>query len=475
MKRIVLCFDGTWNALSNPEELTNIVRLANLVTVKSGEVDQISYYNSGVGSGGPIDRFLGGAFGVGLKSNVKRGLMFLALNYEAGDELYLFGFSRGAYTARALAGVIGTAGIPIDIGKTEVHWNLYQQIAKLRPKAGLPKDSPKRQAAEKAIAVLKEQLVPLSRNTNDAGTKMVPVPITCVGVWDTVGAYGIPSGIGGLTAISRMFTYWTRGFRDTHFGDTVKLGLHAVAVDERRRPFTPTFWTTPPKPPADPTAAEAADGSAKPPPVEQAWFAGVHSNVGGGYSNTGLSDLALAWMMAQVEEKTPLRFNEEEAMKTVWPCSACMLYRTSSGGWLNPVRSILPDLPREAGVWGFISRLLGRRRSRSTRINEQVHWSVRERQQWTATLVEKVGTAKYAPPNLRSSIKDFSKALPLELKLLDRTMRSWDNHCPLEKAKLPCQCAKRDLQALKDASPPSAALTPTPGTQFAGVVSQPVP
>ena len=144
MKRIVLCFDGTWNALSKQEELTNIVRLANLVTVESEGVDQISYYNSGVGSGGPIDRFLGGAFGVGLKSNVKRGLMFLALNYDAGDELYLFGFSRGAYTARALAGVIGTAGIPIDIRKTELHWNLYQQIAKLRPKASWPENSPKR-------------------------------------------------------------------------------------------------------------------------------------------------------------------------------------------------------------------------------------------------------------------------------------------------------------------------------------------
>ena len=454
MKRIVLCFDGTWNALSNQEELTNIVRLANLVTVESDGVDQISYYNSGVGSGGPIDRFLGGAFGVGLKSNVKRGLMFLALNYDAGDELYLFGFSRGAYTARALAGVIGTAGIPIDIGKTEVHWNLYQQIAKLRPKASLPESSPKWQAADRAIAQLKEQLVPLSRNTDEAGKKMVPVPITCVGVWDTVGAYGIPSGIGGLTAISRMFTYWTRGFRDTHFGDTVKLGLHAVAVDERRRPFTPTFWTMRPKPPADPKAA-AAEDAAKPPPVEQVWFAGVHSNVGGGYSNCGLSDLALAWMMAQIEEKTDLRFNEEEAMKTVWPCSACMLYRTSRGGWFNPTRSILPEVPKEAGVWAFIAGVLGRRRSRSTRINEEVHWSVRERQQWAATLVEKIGVAKYAPPNLRRDIKEYSKALPLELKLLDRTARSWTGHCPLEKAKLPCQCAGRDLDALRAGSTPS--------------------
>jgi hypothetical protein len=198
------------------------------------------------------------------------------------------------------------------------------------------------------------------------------------------------------------------------------------------------------------------DASAKPPPVEQVWFAGVHSNVGGGYASCGLSDLALAWMMAQIEEKTDLRFNEEEAMKTVWPCSACMLYRTIRWGWLNPVRSILPEAPKEAGVWAFITGLLGRRRSRSTRTNERVHWSVRERQQWAATLVDKIGVAKYAPPNLRSKLKEYSKALPLEVKLLDRAARSWAGHCPLEKAKVACQSATRDLNALKAGSAPPA-------------------
>ena len=106
MKRLVFCFDGTWNALADPTALTNVVKLANLVTVSKDNVEQVSYYNSGVGSGGFIDRYLGGIFGVGLKSNVKRGLTFLALNYEEKDEIYIFGFSRGAYTARALAGVI---------------------------------------------------------------------------------------------------------------------------------------------------------------------------------------------------------------------------------------------------------------------------------------------------------------------------------------------------------------------------------
>src|SRR5882724_8352447 len=99
-KRLVLCFDGTWNAVTAADAVTNVVKLANAVTVTSADgTDQIVYYNSGVGSGGPLDRFLGGVFGAGLKSNVLRGLAFLALNYEEGDEVYLFGFSRGAYTA----------------------------------------------------------------------------------------------------------------------------------------------------------------------------------------------------------------------------------------------------------------------------------------------------------------------------------------------------------------------------------------
>jgi uncharacterized protein (DUF2235 family) len=448
MKRIVLCFDGTWNALSNPAELTNVVKLANLVTVKSNNVDQVSYYNSGVGSGGPIDRFLGGVFGFGLKANVKRGLIFLALNYEAGDEIYLFGFSRGAYTARALAGVIGTAGIPLDIGKTEEHWSYYQQIAKLQPKPGLPADSPKRQAALRAIDDIKNKLIGISRNTvtDELGDHWVPVPIRCIGVWDTVGAYGIPSGF-GLRAIPHVFTYWTRGFRNTQFSDTVQLGLHAVAVDERRRPFAPTFWTLRSR---EPKKLVPVDPTTKPLPVEQVWFAGVHSNIGGGYVDSGLSDLALAWMMAMVQENTDLRFNEEAAMDAVWPCSASMLYRSSRGGWFNPLRSIMPEAPKNDGGW--LSRLLGVRRRRSTRINEKVHWSVRERQSWAATLAEKTSVAKYVPPNLRSP-KQYSEPLALELKLLERTaIRQWTGKCPMESSDLPCQCATRDLEVLRRGS-----------------------
>src|SRR5262249_20747942 len=156
------------------------------------------------------------AFGYGLKSNVKRGLTFLALNWEAGDEIYLFGFSRGAYTARALAGVIGQAGIPVSIKLAEHHWNRYQQIAKLRAKPGTPRDSEEWRKAQAAIDEIRKEFVHLSRNIDDNGN-WEDVRIKCVGVWDTVGSYGVPSGL-GVGALPFVFTHWTRGFRDTHFG-----------------------------------------------------------------------------------------------------------------------------------------------------------------------------------------------------------------------------------------------------------------
>jgi uncharacterized protein (DUF2235 family) len=452
MKRLVLCFDGTWSALTDPGSVTNVVRLADLVTPSHEGVPQITYYNSGVGTGGRLDQFLGGAFGYGLKSNVKRGLTFLALNWEAGDEIYLFGFSRGAYTARALAGVIGAAGIPADIKHAELHWNCYQQIAKLRPKRGTRRDSEEWRKAEAAIAEVRKEFLGLARNvTKDemtGGSKWRDVLIKCVGVWDTVGSYGVPSGF-GLTALPFMVTYWTRGFRNTQFGRHVDVGLHAIAIDERRRPFTPTFWTFRQR-----AADEAADA---PPNVAQVWFAGVHANIGGGYENRGLSDLSLAWMLAQVEEKTGLRFDKSRVHDDVWPCSACTLYTSSSWTWLNPSRPIFPKPP--SGAWARIRSLLGWRPRRHVRINEQVHWSVNERLGWAETLVDKGKPCRYAPPNLDRELKAFTEPLALEVALTDHKRRDWGKQCPMEKANLTCQCKARDMEAMMRAG--KASDTPT--------------
>src|ERR1043165_5524983 len=112
MKRIVVCLDGTWNQVRSPKRVTNVVRLAQSIQpcAKDGTT-QISYYQSGVGTGDAIDRVLGGVFGRGIRDGVKRAYAFISLNYEPGDHIYIFGFSRGAYTARALAGLIGASGV----------------------------------------------------------------------------------------------------------------------------------------------------------------------------------------------------------------------------------------------------------------------------------------------------------------------------------------------------------------------------
>jgi len=434
MKRIVLCFDGTWNALADPNKVTNVVKLANYVqfTAKDG-TPQITYYNSGVGSGGPIDRFLGGAFGVGLRSNVKRGLAFLALNYEQcspekDDEIYIFGFSRGAYTARALAGIVGVAGIPKGIREAGLHWDYYRRISGLKMKRHKARDDPKQLSAiEEQMKQLTDEL---AKHTRYPGKE---VGITCIGVWDTVGAYGIPAGF-GLGGISRAFTYWTRGFRDTEFGEKVQLGLHALAIDETRRPFTPTFWTLGRPRKGEPPRTIDADR------LDQVWFAGVHSNVGGGYDDCGLSDLALAWMMARVQEKTGLEFHTRSIKEDVWPCVAGTIYHSDKGWLLRRPRSVLPVRPASlmTQIADWLKKKLHPKRYRGPRINEMVHWSVLKRRQCPCALVEGEDLKPYAPRNLAAEIGNVTEPIGLERELLAED-RDWAKKCPL-KDKHACVC-----------------------------------
>jgi uncharacterized protein (DUF2235 family) len=137
MKRIALCFDGTWQSVDDPASVSNVVRVAQAIKAVADKdnIEQVTYYQAGVGSDGGLDSFLGGLFGVGLRNNVKRALAFLSLNYTEEDEIYIFGFSRGAYTARAVAGVIGAiGGIPMQehFDKLEDFWNYYRIDPKVR-------------------------------------------------------------------------------------------------------------------------------------------------------------------------------------------------------------------------------------------------------------------------------------------------------------------------------------------------------
>jgi hypothetical protein len=367
MKRLVICYDGTWNAVNNPDEVTNVVRVAQAVkSVDSKGIQQIVYYNAGVGSGGPIDRFAGGVFGAGLRDNVKRGLAFLALNWdppepgnETGDEIYIFGFSRGAYTARALAGVLGAiGGVPQHTSFSQLGeiWDHYR----------------KRKGKFK-----QEWIYPRGEIRNPL--------IKCVAVWDTVGSYGIPAGL-GLGALARYFTSWTKGFHDNEIGPDIENGLHAMAIDEWRRAFPATAWVT--------TKDVDRQG------VEQVWFSGSHSNIGGGYRTTGLSDLSLIWMISRVS-RLGLEFEDEHIQKYFWPCAACSLYR-SNRGWL--ISGLLPS-----------RRVISRRseapgKGKARLINAKVHWSARDRQNKRA-LVDEKKYSKYRPRNLP---KDADVAEPCE-------------------------------------------------------------
>ena len=259
-KRLVVCCDGTWNDADSAAEFTNVVRIARAIKPIDGRaspaIPQIVYYHSGVGTSDALDRVMGGAVGLGLSRNVRDAYAFLAANYCEGDEIFLFGFSRGAYTARSVAGMIGWVGLihKGDMDDFALLWEGYRLRAH-------PGQSDIRIHFPNRNAI---------------------VPIKCVGVWDTVGALGIPGHLGD------MFTQFYK-FQDTNLGLHIENGFHALALDEHREDFVPTLWSKLPNAPANQR-------------LEQVWFPGAHSNVGGGYAEHGLSDVALAWMADRIEQ-----------------------------------------------------------------------------------------------------------------------------------------------------------------------------
>jgi len=248
-KRILFCSDGTWD---NSGKNTNVYKIYKAMQVAA---DQIPFYDDGVGADGtPIDRLLGGAFGTGLFQKVKDGYSKIAQVYEKGDEVFVFGFSRGAYTARSIAGMIANCGLPTS--------NFSDQVVETAFQAYRDKDD-----RAKLLAGLNQSCA------------MFNAQLTMVGVWDTVGSLGIPSLLGAVDPI-------LYGFLDTSLHSNIQNAYHALAIDERRIEFPATLWTSQPNP-----------GQT----LEQVWFTGVHCDVGGSYPDdpdgTALADITFAWMM----------------------------------------------------------------------------------------------------------------------------------------------------------------------------------
>jgi len=272
MASIVICCDGTWNSADQESVdgnpcVTNVLKLAcRVAKEKPDGTLQIVYYDQGVGTGNVLDHFVWGAFGDGLEANIHDAYRFLIANYEVGDQLYIFGFSRGAYTARSLAGMVRRCGI------------LRRDKVRQYPKAKEIYRTTRKSTDEAAVTFRQEAAI-------EADT-----PIQCVGVWDTVGALGIPIHILGTRSKSDY------EFLDTSLSRWVKFAFHALAVDEHRRPFQPTLWAE------NPPETEQT--------VRQVWFAGAHSDVGGGYPQAGLSDITLLWMIESAKS-AGLAFDDE--------------------------------------------------------------------------------------------------------------------------------------------------------------------
>lgn len=268
MKRIVICADGTWN---RPEQLnkkqypTNVLQFARAIAPKDeNHIKQVVFYDWGIGS--YHDSLTGGGLGKGLEKNVMDGYRFLVHNYEPGDEIYLFGFSRGAYTIRSLCGLINNCSI-----LKSQHGNLVEQAFDIyKTKSKKPKGQ---------FSTYWKQQYAIAPE----------VKINFVGVWDTVGAMGLPFTIFGLIKDKHLFY-------DRKIGSNIIKARHALALDEVRNDFEPTIWEH--KPNVD---------------MKQVWFAGNHSDIGGSYApdqdGTSLADIPKQWLMSEAQ-KSGLAFED---------------------------------------------------------------------------------------------------------------------------------------------------------------------
>jgi len=275
IKRIALFLDGTWN---NVNDNTNVWRLKSLC---SKTPEQIVYYSAGVGTQSG-EHLSGGMFGVGINDEVINAYEWLVEHYEQDAQLFIFGFSRGAFTARSLAGFISKCGL-LKPGSPVSMKQLFERYRK----GSAPSVRALAKAAENGLSLEDQWIKEYSRS----------LPIWFQGVWDTVGALGVP--LPCVPNVSRNdFAFLETDLRinDTH-------AYHALAIDEHREAFAPTLWVK----------STPKQGETFPPrdldQVEQRWFAGAHANVGGGYENDLLAQIPLEWLMSKATEHG-LEFND---------------------------------------------------------------------------------------------------------------------------------------------------------------------
>ncbi|QUJ70239.1 DUF2235 domain-containing protein (plasmid) [Photobacterium sp. GJ3] len=270
-KNIILLSDGTGNSAAKLNK-TNVWRTYKAIDYNNQEVIQISLYDDGVGTSSfkPL-KLLGGAFGYGLRRNVIDLYLFLSRNYKPGDHIYCFGFSRGAFTIRVLIGFIANRGL--------INFN------------GESPDKMRKEAIQKFSEYRKnwKNRVEGTDHTNVIQQLNPEIKIKFVGLWDTVDAYGAP--IKFMKEIVNKFFHLY--LPDHHLSHIVEKACHALAIDDERETFHPVLWEN--------EVEESSKTSKNPPRIEQVWFSGMHSNVGGGYPDDDLSYVPLIWILEKAQ------------------------------------------------------------------------------------------------------------------------------------------------------------------------------
>jgi uncharacterized protein (DUF2235 family) len=311
VKRFVVCFDGTWQKLrqDKPTNIAIIARsIAHTNTLADGtQIPQIVLYSQGVGSNVDalgkdgfmdgmtewLNRIMGGVFGEGLEDCIVETYLRLAFNYEDGDEIYVFGFSRGAFCARSFAGLIGCAGI-VSRMHAEKAWDAFRLY---RANPGKKATKFELEDYDRARRDFRARYGKGKRAADGTRIKSDEAPkVTYLGIFDTVGQRGVPSALGGLAAMfNKRF-----GFHDMRIGESVLSARHAVAVDENRLGFPPTLWEGVDEANKRP---HCADGKQR---YAQRWFIGTHGDIGGG-EGSPLSAAPLKWI-AEGAAECGLRF-----------------------------------------------------------------------------------------------------------------------------------------------------------------------
>lgn len=267
-KNIILLSDGTGNGAAKRNK-TNVWRLYEALDLH--RMDQVAFYDDGVGAQEFLPfKLLGGAFGYGLKKNIRELYKFLCHNYKPGDRIYLFGFSRGAFTVRMLVGMIAYCGV----------YTAYKDEQDLEQAA---RDNYNAFRSKFRTGLLTQWLRKYFGRTEPLITELHP-DIEFVGTWDTVDAYGLP--------IDELAEFWDKFiypiyFPDYRLSEKVKKACHALSVDDERETFHPLLWDE---------SSESDPGR-----IEQVWFPGVHSDVGGGYPKCTLALVTLDWMIERVK------------------------------------------------------------------------------------------------------------------------------------------------------------------------------